>query len=549
MILKGNQRGGGQKLAVHLMNAYDNERVELADLRGSVAQDLSGAFKEWEADASATKAVQYLYSFSASPDPAQRSLTREEYLELLDRTERSLNLVGQPRAVVFHNKEGRDHMHAVWSRIIVDQEKIKAVQMSNDRLQLRTVAREFARDHGLELPDGLKNDRKVDRFDDRLKQENLAERQQKERTGITKEQRMADIATCWKETGNGAAFVQALEKKGYFIANGDQRTFVVVDLHGEVHSLSRQLAGVAKSKDLKERLASLPLDKLRDVAGAQEYARQEVEKAKDKARDEQFQRLEKQEEEEEKEREEQEKAKWKWWYWQRQLEQERQQHAMITRQMSERAALKQTHDAYLTGVASERLAKQPRGLIGFLTRITGIQAFKEANYRREDARRDQLHKQQAVALERRHDREKQEMARRAEALKALEKREQRSAETARQRAEFQRTLALVRKPVQREIKPEFDRAANPQVLQRTGTEDGKAPQQGGLTSIFARWKEALAPAPAKEPPAPVTPTFEKAAKPPIDLVDAFNREVEHRRSSEERDRDPGRDFDPDDPKR
>src|SRR5438093_8602927 len=114
MILKGNQRGGGQQLAVHLMNSFDNERVELADLRGSVAQDLSGAFTEWQADASGTKCDKYLYSLSLNPDQDQRHLTREEYLDLLDRTERSLKLVGQPRAVVFHTKEGREHCHAVW---------------------------------------------------------------------------------------------------------------------------------------------------------------------------------------------------------------------------------------------------------------------------------------------------------------------------------------------------------------------------------------------------------------------------------------------------
>ena len=120
----------------------------------------------------------------------------------------------------------------------------------------------------------------------------------------------------------------------------------------------------------------------------------------------------------------------------------------------------------------------------------------------------------------------------------------RAAEVRRERDEFLRTLALVRKPAQRELKPEFDRAANPQVLQRTGTEDGKASK---LSNLFARWKEALVPAPPKEPPAPVSPAFEKAAKPPLDLTEAFNREVEMRRSSEDRDRDPGRDFDPDDP--
>ena len=294
MILKGNQRGGGQQLAAHLQNSFDNERVEVAEIRGSVAQDLSGAFQEWHGDASATRAKKYLYSLSLNPDQYQRRLTREEYFELLDRTERSLKLVGQPRAVVFHEKKDKDgvareHAHAVWSRI--DTEKMKAVQIAHDRLKLRTVAREFARDHGLELPDGLKKDGQKDRFNERAKQENLAERQQKERNGVSKEQRMADIATCWRETGNALAFVQALEAKGYFIARGDQRAFVVVDLHGEVHSLSRQLSGVAKSKELKERLASLPLEALPDIAGAQEQAKRKIEQAKqqeqDRAREEQ----------------------------------------------------------------------------------------------------------------------------------------------------------------------------------------------------------------------------------------------------------------------
>jgi len=47
--------------------------------------------------------------------------------------------------------------------------------------------------------------------------------------------------------------------------------------------------------------------------------------------------------------------------------------------------------------------------------------------------------------------------------------------------------------------------------------------------------------------------FEKAAKPPIDLTEAFNREVENRRGREDRERDLDdgldRSFDPTDPKR
>jgi len=94
-------------MAAHLMNSYDNERVEIADVRGAVAQDLSGAFAEWDAEARGTRCRKFLYSLSLNPDQSQGHLTREQYVELLDRTERSLNLVGQPRAVVFHEKRRR----------------------------------------------------------------------------------------------------------------------------------------------------------------------------------------------------------------------------------------------------------------------------------------------------------------------------------------------------------------------------------------------------------------------------------------------------------
>src|ERR1035441_8336871 len=130
MILKGNQRGGGQQLAVHLMNSFDNEVVEVADVRGAVAQDLSGAFAEWAAEARATRCKKYIYSLSLSPDQAQGRLTREQYLDLLERTERSLKLVGQPRAVVFHEKRDKDgtlrqHCHAIWSRIDTDRKSTR----------------------------------------------------------------------------------------------------------------------------------------------------------------------------------------------------------------------------------------------------------------------------------------------------------------------------------------------------------------------------------------------------------------------------------------
>ena len=43
MILKGIERGHGRGLAKHLLNARDNEHVELHDRRGYAADDLAGA--------------------------------------------------------------------------------------------------------------------------------------------------------------------------------------------------------------------------------------------------------------------------------------------------------------------------------------------------------------------------------------------------------------------------------------------------------------------------------------------------------------------------
>ena len=71
MIAKGNARSGGQNLATHLLNELDNERVEIAEVRGAIAQDLHGAFKEWFAASKATECRKYLYSLSVSPDQQQ----------------------------------------------------------------------------------------------------------------------------------------------------------------------------------------------------------------------------------------------------------------------------------------------------------------------------------------------------------------------------------------------------------------------------------------------------------------------------------------------
>jgi hypothetical protein len=474
MILKGNQRGGGQQLAAHLMNAFDNDSVEIVDVRGAVAQDLSGAFAEWGAQGRATKIEKkYYYSLSLSPDPAQGHLTDEQYFDLIGRVERSLNLVGQPRAVVFHEKRDdkgvlRHHCHAVWSRVDTSGPKIKAVDISHDRLKLQSVARQFCRDHRLQLPHAKarkSRDGNRDSFNQSAR-EDLGERQQKERTGISKEERAAIIAGCWTATSNGAAFVKAMEDKNYYLARGDSRDYVVIDLHGEVHSLSRQLTGAAKSKDLRERLSGFPPAKQRNVEETQSLV---AEKRKEAIRRAVAPKEARPSEVE----------------LRRQALEERQKQRrdalglmranLLERHAMERGKLEEAQRAQTQGVMAARAQNQPRGVMGFLARVTGIQLVIDVRHKHQDKVRTADHARQTVALRRTHDRELRDMDRRDRELGRLETRENRSAETALRREEFQ--MVLRGKPPQRAVSADFEKAAAlPRAVSATG---GK-----GLSTTF-----------------------------------------------------------------
>ena len=479
MILKGNQRAGGQQLAAHLQNSFDNERVEIADVRGSVAQDLSGAFAEWAAEARGTKCTKFLYSLSLNPYQPNGRLTREQYLDLLERTERSLKLVGQPRAVVFHEKRDKDgvlreHCHAVWSRI--DTDKMKAVQMSHDRLKLRTVAQEFARDHGLELPDGMKpgnsKESRRDGYNKRAAQENLGEKQQQERTGITKAERRAEVAACWTGTANGVAFVHALETKGYFLARGDARDYVVIDAYGEIHSLSRQLSGVAKKKEMTDRLADYPPDKQRDIEAARVYAREKLQERQkeqettgakategnkpDPSRAEDVFGIEKR------------IAALHPRQQQRRDQLDKHRLDLHARQFRERAALRDMQSDHHAEVAAERQEEQPKGLAAFLTRITGVGRFVAWAQDKADRKREAAHRHETDALVRHHTRELKEMERHYDAIDRLEKRENRAAANAGLREEYRKLRAR-----SFALKPEFEKAISRQEAAGGAADGGK----------------------------------------------------------------------------
>lgn len=257
MILKASQRGGGQDLAVHLMRADDNEHVLVHELRGFASDNLKDAFKETEAISQGTKCRQYLFSMSLNP-PQDVAVPVETFTETVDLIEARLGLQGQPRALVVHEKEGRRHMHAVWSRI--DAETMTAKQMSFYKTKLQGVSRELYLEHGWELPRGLANmaERNPTNF-------TLAEWQQAKRQGIDPRWLKSTLQSCWMHSDNRQAFKRSLEEHGFYLAKGDKRGFVVLDHTGEIWSLPRQLD--LKTKEVRTRLGDG--DDLASVADTQ----------------------------------------------------------------------------------------------------------------------------------------------------------------------------------------------------------------------------------------------------------------------------------------
>lgn len=243
MILKGNARGGAKDLALHLMKA-ENEHVEVHELRGFVSENLMGALNEAYAVSRGTRCRQFLYSLSLNP-PKTEQVTTAQFEAAIERAEEKLGLTGQPRAVVFHEKDGRRHAHAVWSRI--DIGRMKAVHLFRDRERLVAVSRELFLEHGWKMPEGL-----ADRSRRDPRNFTLEEWQQARRAGKDAGAIRTAFQDAWANSDTGMAFIHAMRERGYVVARGDRRGFVAVDVHGEVYALARY-AGV-KTKAVRARL-------------------------------------------------------------------------------------------------------------------------------------------------------------------------------------------------------------------------------------------------------------------------------------------------------
>ncbi len=243
MMLKAKERGDAPQLARYLLDQRDNDHVELHEVRGFVSDDLAAAFGEAHAIAQGTRCENYMFAMSFNP-PENENVSIEAFEKAIDQVEEKLGLKGQPRAVVFHEKDGRRHAHAVWSRI--DAERMRSINMNHYRAKLRDVSRELFLEHGWNMPRGLEDQRLRDPLSF-----TRAEWQQAKRIGVDPKELKAVFKKAWESSDNRAAFEQALKERGFVLAQGDRRAFVAVDYRGEVYGIGRKAGVRAKEVNAK----------------------------------------------------------------------------------------------------------------------------------------------------------------------------------------------------------------------------------------------------------------------------------------------------------
>jgi len=265
MIIKGSARTGPQALGPYLQNADANERVDVVETRGTVAKDIVGALIEMDAYAEGSRCQKPLYHAQISPEPPFR-LTPEQRNEAVDALEEKLGFTGHPRVVVIHEKKDREHIHVVWTRI--NSDTMKAVPISFNYVKNEEVSRDLERRFGHPRVQGAHAERDGAERPDRSP--TRSELEQEEKTGVSRKAVKEDVTACFRSSDAADAFRAAVEDKGYLLAKGDRRDFVVVDQAGGIHSLAKMIDGM-RAAQLREFMKSIDRKNLPSAATAQDH--------------------------------------------------------------------------------------------------------------------------------------------------------------------------------------------------------------------------------------------------------------------------------------
>lgn len=279
MIVKGKARSGPEQLAAYLMRTTGGERATILD--HVTEDDLHRTFMVWHVAGEATQGEKTLYHAQIAPDPRYK-LTPEQGLRGAEILAEELGMANHPRRVVLHDGGDKPHLHVVFQRTNLDT--MTLWDDSYNYVKHERASKRMALEFGHELVPGkhAKRDRKKQPEFPRA-ESTKADHQQAQRTGMSFDERKAELAGIRKSCDDAHAFKNALEEAGYVLAKGDTRGFVVVDRDGEVYSLSKHLAGDIKGKEYKAFMAPIDQAALPTVEEAKALHKQREEQTAVKA--------------------------------------------------------------------------------------------------------------------------------------------------------------------------------------------------------------------------------------------------------------------------
>ena len=247
MILKGsttNSIAHAGRLANHLLNKKDNDEVRLIEITGQQTEDAKQAMLFMHGAATLTNGHKGCFQVSINPEVGEE-MTPEQWEDAVARIEQEFGFTGQPRVIVEHIKQGRQHRHIVWQRTNYETETLVPIDFFRIRLKAQAREMELAYDHK------PVNDYRVGpKFDQ------AAHRQAKRNGDRDPRERSAFIRKTWEEAKTPDEFVHFLREGGYELAQG--KRFVLLDREsGEIlrGALGRHLKcpdkGIVKVAELR----------------------------------------------------------------------------------------------------------------------------------------------------------------------------------------------------------------------------------------------------------------------------------------------------------
>ena len=262
-MISGATRGaGGSALGRHLSNAGMNEAVRAGDSRGLVSIGIEEQVAELTRLGSHAMTNASLYHVHVDP-PEGQPWSEDERNRYWDMFEQEFGLERRPFASAIHVKGGREHEHRVYLRV---EASGKAIRLDHDHARREKLGRVMEFGRGEPFVKGAHNRAVIAALEkegrpeiaEAMRQAGLhegsrprarltpQERQQQDRTRVSKGGVAAQVSASWAASDNGAAFSAALSEQGLALALGS-RCPVIVDQTGNAHEVGRMLRMHAKA--------------------------------------------------------------------------------------------------------------------------------------------------------------------------------------------------------------------------------------------------------------------------------------------------------------